>query len=86
MQDSAGAHHYTTVTWWQRLVAEYTGLNLPQVGDLDLLEYLTYRRDAFIHRLSLTETGQEYLDNAGRMEQTEPDRVKLRKKLGKEPS
>lgn len=86
MQDSAGSHHYTTVTWWQHLVAEYTGLNLSQVGNLDLLEYLTYRRDAFIHRLSQTETGQEYLDNAWRMEQTEPDRVKLRKKLGKEPS
>lgn len=67
-------------------MAEYTGLSLLEVWNLDLLEYLTYRRDAFIHRLSQTEAGQEYLDNAWRMEQTEPDRVKLRKKLGKEPS
>lgn len=34
--------------------------------------------------LSRTEAGQEYLDNAWRMEQTEPDRKKLRKKFGKE--
>lgn len=61
-------------------------MSLLEVWDLDLLEYLTYRRDAFIHRLNQTESGREYLDNAWRMEQTKPDRVKLRKKLGKEPS
>lgn len=33
--------------------------------------------------LSRTEAGQEYLDNAWRMEQTKPDRVGLRKKLGR---
>lgn len=35
--------------------------------------------------LSRTEWGQEYLDNAWRMEQTKPDREQLRAKLkGKE--
>ena len=34
--------------------------------------------------LSRTEAGQEYLDNAWRMEQTQPDRKALRKKLRKE--
>jgi hypothetical protein len=34
--------------------------------------------------LSRTEAGQEYLDNCWRMEQTKPDRQKLRKKLRKE--
>lgn len=33
--------------------------------------------------LSRTDAGQEYLDNAWRMEQTRPDRAKLRKKIGK---
>ena len=42
-----------------------------------------WRRDAFIHHMSKTEAGQEYLDNAWRMEQTKPDRAKLRKKYGK---
>ena len=34
--------------------------------------------------MSQTEKGQEYLDNAWRMEQTKPDRAALRKKLRKE--
>lgn len=65
------------------MVAEYTGLTLPQVRELDYLQYLVWRRDAYIHALSKTEAGQEYLDNAWRMEQTKPDRLGLRKKLGK---
>lgn len=65
-------------------MAEYTGLTLPEVRQLEYIQYLTWRRDAFIHLLSRTEAGQEYLDNAWRMEQTKPDRPKLRKKLGKE--
>lgn len=55
-----------------------------QVEALDYLTYLTWRRDAFIHKMSQTEKGQEYLDNAWRMEQTKPDREALRKKLRKE--
>lgn len=47
---------------------------------------MTWRRDAFIHMMSRSEKGEEYLDNAWRMEQTEPDRPKLRKKLRKEDS
>lgn len=65
-------------------MAEYTGLNFFQVGELDFLQYLIWRRDAYIHMLSKTEAGQEYLDNAWRMEQTTPDRAALRKQLGKE--
>lgn len=68
----------------RRLVAEYTGLSFLEIGQLNYLQYLVWRRDAFIHMLSRTEAGEEYLDNAWRMEQTEPDRPKLRKKLGKE--
>lgn len=66
------------------LVSEYTGLSFHEVRALDYVQYLTWRRDAFIHWLSRTEKGTEYLDNAWRMEQTKPDRVALRKKLGKE--
>ena len=63
-------------------MAEYTGLNFLEVAELDFIQYLVWRRDAFIHMLSRTEAGQEYLDNAWRMEQTKPDRAALRKKLG----
>ncbi len=65
-------------------MAEYTGLNLFQVGELDYVQYLIWRRDAWIYMLSRTEEGREYLDNAWRMEQTKADRKALRKKLGKE--
>lgn len=65
------------------MVAEYAGLNLLEVGQLDYILYLILRRDAFIQKMSETEFGQEYLDNAWRMEQTTPDRAGLRRKLGK---
>lgn len=65
-------------------MSEYTGLNFIEVGQLNYLQYLVWRKDAFIHMLSRTEAGQEYLDNAWRMEQTKPDRAALRKKFGKE--
>ena len=72
------------MTWWQQLVSEYTGLTLYEVRELDYLHYLTMRRDAFIHKLNQTEKGREYLDNAWRMEQTEPDRPALRQRYKKD--
>lgn len=72
------------MTTWEHLVAQYTGLNILQVEELNYLDYLRYRRDAFIYRMSQTEKGQEYLDNAYRLEQTKPDRKALRNKFGKE--
>lgn len=64
-------------------MSEYTGLPLLAVYDLELIEYLTYRRDAFIWRMNQSEAGREYLDNAWRCEQTEPDRASLRKQFGR---
>lgn len=66
------------------LVAVYTGLSFLEVRALDYVQFLTWRRDAFIHWLSQSEKGTEYLDNAWRWEQTKPDRPALRKKFGKE--
>lgn len=65
-------------------MADYTGLNFHEVRQLNYIEYLTYRRDAFIHWMSQSEKGEEYLDNAWMMEQTKPDRAALRKRFGKE--
>jgi hypothetical protein len=70
-------------TWYLHLVAKYAGMSIPEVRELDYVTYLSWRRDAFIQHLSQTETGQEYLDNAWRMEQTKPDRAALREKLRK---
>lgn len=66
------------------MVADYTGLTILEVDDLDYIEYLRYRRDAFIYRLNQSEKGLEYLDNAFRIEQTEPDRGALREQYGEE--
>lgn len=66
------------------MVSQYTGLNMLEVEELDYFDYLQYRRDAFIYNLSKTEKGQEYLDNAYRLEQTEPDRRSLQERFGKE--
>lgn len=55
-----------------------------EVDQLDYIDYLQYRRDAFICRMSQTEKGQEYLDNAYRLEQIKPDRESLRENFGKE--
>jgi len=66
------------------MVADYTGLNMVEVDDLDVLVYLAYRRDAFIYKMSQTEKGREYLSNAYRLEQTAPDRKSLRDQFGEE--
>ena len=65
------------------MVAQYTLLNFNQIGELNYVTFLEYRRDAFIQHYRKTPAGQEYLDNAWRMEQTEPDRLKLRAKFGR---
>lgn len=64
------------------MVARYTGLNILQVEELDYLDFLRYKRDAFIYQMSQTKEGEEYLNNAWRLEQTTPDRKQLREKFG----
>lgn len=54
-----------------------------EVEELNYIDYLIYRRDAFIWQMSKTEEGTKYLDNAYRLEQTEPDREALRNKFSK---
>ena len=78
-----GGHQYTITTYWVHRVSEYTGLNFNEVWARTYIVFLTLRRDAFIAWLSRTEAGTEYLDNAWRMEQTEPDRKALREKFGR---
>lgn len=51
---------------------------------MDCLDFLIYRRDAFIHRMNQTEKGRQYLEDAFRLEQVKPDREALQRKFGKE--
>lgn len=82
--EGSGAHGYEIPTHMKHLVHEYTGLNFNEIGALNYLTFLEYRRDAYVHRLNSTQEGREYLRNAWRMEQTEPDRLALRRRFGKE--
>lgn len=63
------------------MVSEYAAIPLPAVEHLDYFVYLQLRRDAWIAHLSETSEGREYLDNAWRLTQTEPDRKGLRSRF-----
>ncbi|MGN0518134.1 MAG: hypothetical protein ACI4II_05370 [Acutalibacteraceae bacterium] len=65
---------------FERITARYTGLSFNELKKLNYIEYLAYRRSAFIYVMSCSDKGEEYLENAWRMTQTEPDREALRKK------
>jgi len=76
-------HRYNVITYWEKLVADYARISLFDVQDMDYICYLQLRRDAWIHSLNQTEGGRKYLEDAWILEQTKPDRKKLREKFGK---
>lgn len=55
-----------------------------QIEELPIDVYLLLLRDAFIYECKKTESGRAYLENCWRLEQTKPDREKLRERFGKE--
>lgn len=63
-------------------MAQYANMTLPDVCDLLLDDYMLLLRDAFIARKLQSADGREYLDNAWRLEQTEPDIDALRSNFG----
>lgn len=75
---------YEAETYWRHLVFWYTGLNFNEIGQLNYVDFLQYRRDAYIQKCLSTQEGRAHLQDAYRMEQTKPDRGKLRQKVGKE--
>ena len=80
MEEQRG-HKYEISTFFEKLVADYTGLNFHEIEELDYIEYLQYRFDAFISKMNETEKGREYLDRAYNLTQTAPDRKTLRNKF-----
>ena len=54
------------------------------ICDLDVFEYWSLLRDAVIYKYMQSEKGQEYLDKCWILEQTKPDRKRLKEKFGKE--
>lgn len=67
----------------EKRVAEYLQIGLFEVEELDLIEYKFFLRESFIYNHSQTEEGQEYLKNAYRLQETSPDRKKLRETFNK---
>lgn len=49
-----------------------------EIEELEYIDYLQYKRDAFIHSCNHSEEGRKYLENARTLMQTEPDRKRLR--------
>ena len=84
MTEAVGDHDYINFSWGRQLVSAYTGLTFHEVGQLDYGTFLLWRRDAYIAGLNRTEAGRQYLAECWRMEQTQPDRRKLRRYFGKE--
>lgn len=84
-RENKGQHEWIIYTIMEKTVSDYTGLSFTEIEELDLVEFYCYFRDARIYNLMQTEDGQEYLENAWRIQQTAPDRQRLReKKNGKQ--
>lgn len=73
---------YIIFTIEEKTVANYLGISLFEVLELNILQFKFFLREAFIYNCSQTESGIEYLNNAKRLETTEPERGKLRQKMG----
>lgn len=71
---------YKLVSHREKMISKYCGISIFQVEELDLVEFLFYYKEAVIYNCMQTEDGIEYLQNAYRLQQTEPDRKKLREK------
>ncbi len=56
---------------------------MADIPEMDIVDYMIARRDAFIYMKAQTEEGREYLRNADRLNITTPDRESLRQKFGK---
>lgn len=75
--------HYRLNTKGEKLVIDYLNITIFDVQEMPIDLYLYFMREAYIHKLMQTKEGREYLDNCWRMEQTKPDRKKLREKMRK---
>ena len=76
--------HYKLNYLEDKLVYDYTGFNFTQIEEMNVIEYWSLLRDAVIYKYMQTEEGEKYLERCWILEQTSPDRAKLRKKFGRE--
>ncbi|MGE4213606.1 MAG: hypothetical protein AB7E42_02355 [Anaerotignaceae bacterium] len=67
-----------------KMVADYTGYNFDECMELDCYTFKSLVRDAFIYKSRQSESGKEYLEDCYLLQQTQPNRKKLREKFGGE--
>lgn len=65
-------------------MCDYTRLSFFELRELQVDDFKALLKDSYIHKLNATENGREYLEKCWILEQTTPDRKKLRKRFGKE--
>ena len=82
-EDSGQEIPYNLATRPEKLVMDYCRINIYEVQEMEIDVYLFFLREAMIFENSRTDEGREYLRNCWRIEQTRPDRQKLREKYGK---
>jgi len=70
---------YNLTTKGEKLVIDYLRLSIMEVQDMDLDIYLYFQREAYIHALSQTKEGRDYLMDCWRITQTKTDRKSARK-------
>ena len=79
--DEGVRRYYHVATGACSMVARFANMSIPQVMDLNIIDYLILRRDAFIQSMSRTKEGLEALEAAWMREQTKADRTMLRKMI-----
>lgn len=82
--EADGGHGYAVITFAEKLVCDYSGISFFQLEQLPVDEFRLLLRDAYVYQLDKTEKGREYLNKCWVLEQTEPDRGRLREVFGKE--
>lgn len=61
---------------------DYCHIDIYEVQEIEIDVYLFFLREAMIYENSQSEEGRKYLKDCWRMEQTKPERGKLREKYG----
>lgn len=74
---------YEVLTRPEKLVMDYCHINIYEVQEMEVDIYLFFLREAMIFNNMQSEEGRKYLKDCWRMEQTRPERAKLREKYGK---
>lgn len=76
-----GKYHYTyqNDTRDLKIVSDYTGMSFKELEKLSCFDLWYLLSEAVIYNCEQTEKGREYLENAWILEQTRPDRKRLRR-------